>query len=208
MPPQLPKLGDFQRLPFRLQVGAVALGVVLLGLGGYAGLIVPREREVKALKLQLARQEPPPLLSDETVPPITEEERKLWRELEGRLRQRFPDDKNLPAALQAVADLARASRMELVALNLQSPVAAKTPVPSAVPAAAPPPSPLKPPPPLAVSPTVIKLTAFNRYRDLVQFLEGLGSLPVALTVGSMEVKRVEGRLSTEITLVTFRWRSP
>jgi Tfp pilus assembly protein PilO len=63
------------------------------------------------------------------------------------------------------------------------------------------------PPPLGPSPTTIKLTVIHRYRDLVQFLDGLPRLSVLVIVESLEAKRVENVLSTEITLRTIRWGS-
>ena len=197
--PQLPKLPDFQTLGFKVQVAVVAGALALVGVGGYMGLVVPENRVITNLKAQLAREEP----DSNTTPlsPITEEERKLWGQLEARLRERFPADKDLPATLTALAELARSARMELVALNLQTPAVKSTG--AAAGAANPPPVPI--PPPLTLSPTLIKLTAFHRYRDLVQFLDGLDRLPVAVTVESLEVKRVGNRLSTEITFRTLRW---
>lgn len=200
----LPKLPDFQKLPFRLQVGVVAGALALAGVGGYAGLVMPKLREIKTLKTQLLRQEPEPALTQPRFPAITEEERKLWDQLEARLRKRFPEEKDLPGALEAVADLARSARMQLVALNLQTPVAKTPPGPAGASAAPPPPS-FQAPPPLTVSPTTIKVTAVHRYRDLVQFLDGLHRLPVAVAVESIEVKRTGDTLSTEMTLRTLRW---
>ena len=199
----LPRLPDFRRLPFKLQMGVVAGALALTGIGGYAGLVMPKLREINTLKTQLMRQEPEPALSEPRLAPISEEERKLWEQLEARLRKRYPEEKDLPGALEAVADLARSARMQLVALNLQSPVA-KTPSGGGA-SGAPPPPPFQVQPPLSVGPTTIKVTAAHRYRDLVQFLDGLGRLPVAVAVESIEVKRVGETLSTEMTLRTLKW---
>ena len=200
----LPRLPDFQKLPFRVQVAIVAGALVLIGVGGYAGLVTPKNREIKNLKAQLLREEQElavPRQPPKPVPPITEEERKLWAQLEARLRERFPAEKTLPVALEAVADLARESRMELTALNLQTPVVKAGRVSSGAPT----PPAIRVPPPLTLSPTLITLTAVHRYRDLIQFLDGLDRLPVAVAVESLEVKREENRLRTEMTLRTLRW---
>lgn len=202
--PRLPKLPDLQKLPFRVQVAIVAGVLVLVGVGGYAGLVAPKYREIKNLKAQLLREEQELLASrqpPQPVPPITEEEQKLWAQLEARLRERFPAEKALPGALEAVAELARSARMELVALSLQTPVVK----PAGASRSAPSPPPLRVPPPLTLSPTIVKLTALHRYQNLVQFLDGLDRLPVAVAVESLEVKREENRLRTEMTLRTLRW---
>jgi Tfp pilus assembly protein PilO len=201
--PALPRLPDFQKLPFRLQVAVVAGVLALVGVGGYAGLVAPKNREIKTLKAQLLREEQAILVPRQPlppVPPITEEERKLWAQLEARLRERFPSEKSLPGALEAVAELARSVGMELTAINLQTPS-----VKAATGTAAPTPPPIRVPPPLALSPTLIRLGAVHRYRDLIQFLDGLDRLPVAVAVESLEVKREENRLRTEMTLRTLRW---
>lgn len=200
----LPRLPDLRKLPFRLQVAVVAGVLVLVGIGGYAGLVMPKLREIKTLKAELMRQQPDPAGVEPRFPPITEEERKLWAELEARLRKRYPEEKDLPGALEAVAALARSVRMQLVALSLQSP-SAKAPPGGGSPAGTPPAPALQVKPPLSVSPTTIKVTAVHRYRDLVQFLDGLGSLPVAVAVEAIETKRVNDALSTEMTLRTLRW---
>ena len=205
MPP-LPKLPDFQTLEAKIQVAIVAGVLALIGVGGYTGLVAPKNREIKNLKVQLTREEPDSITAPQPFSPITEEERKLWEQLEARLRERFPADKDLPAALRAVAELARSARMELVSLNLQTPAVKSTGGASGAAASgAANPPPLQIPPPLTLSPALIKLTALHRYGDLVQFLDGLDRLPVAVTVESMEVKRVENHLSTEMTLRTLRW---
>ena len=203
--PQLPKLPDFRTLEFKIQVAIVAGALALVGVGGYTGLVTPKNREIKNLKAQLAREDPDSSTAPQSFSPITEAERELWGQLEARLRERFPADKDLPAALRAVAELARSARMELVSLNLHTPTVKSTGAASGAANPPPPQVALQVPPPLTLSPTLIKLTAFHRYRDLVQFLDGLDRLPVAVTVESMEVRRVENQLSTEVTLRTLRW---
>lgn len=203
--PGFPKPADLQKLPFRLQVSVVVAMLALVGLGGYAGLVLPKNREIKTLRTQLAREEPEPIKARATAPPIGEEERKLWGQLEARLRQRFPAEKDLPGAVEAVADLARSAHMELVSLHLQTPPPQKS-TPGAQATAGAPTAPVfQIPPPLSMNPTLIKLSVLHRYRDLVQFLDGLPNLPVAVTIESMDVRRVDNRLSTEMTLRTLRW---
>lgn len=208
--PQLPKLPEFQKLPFMVQVAIAVGALALVGAGGYAGLVAPKNREIKTLRAQLLREDSGPVAlgqSVQPVAPITEEERRLWSQLEARLRQRFPTEKDLPAALEAVADLARLARMELISLQLQTPAVKAGGPPAGTAAAAPSAPSLRVAPPLTPSPTLIKLTAGHRYRDLVQFLEGLDRLPVFVAVESLEVKREENRLSTEMTLRTLRWET-
>lgn len=205
---QLPSLPGFQALPFRVQTAIVAVALVLVAAGGYMGLAAPRAREVKSLKAQLARADAGPPTAAAAYPPIGDEERNLWRQLEGRLRERFPSEKDLPGALKAVAELARSSRMELVSLSLVPPLPPKPgtgssgPSGGAVAAAAPA---VKVPAPLVVTPTAIKFTALHRYGDLVQFLDGLERLPISVFVESLEVTRLENRLRTDITIRTLRW---
>jgi Tfp pilus assembly protein PilO len=201
------KLADLPGLPFRMQVLVVAGALTLLGLGGYVALVMPPQRELRTLKTQLVTPEPQADAAREPVPPITDEERKLWVQLEARLRERFPAEKDLPDALRGVAELARSAGMELVALNLHTPASKAPGAPSGAPSPAVSPVPRSIPPPLSLSPTTIKLTVNHRYRSLVEFLDGLPRLPVLVTVESLEMKRVENGLSTEITLRTLRWGS-
>jgi Tfp pilus assembly protein PilO len=198
------KLANLPGLPFRLQVLVVVAALAGAGIVGYGILVIPQQRQLNTLKTQLARRAPEPVTAGEPIPGITDEERKLWGQLEARLRERFPAEKDLPEALRSVADLARSSGMELVALNLHI-RSAKVPGVPGAPAPSPAASRLSPP--LSPSPTTIKLTVIHRYRDLVQFLDGLPRLSVLVIVESLEAKRVENVLSTEITLRTLRWGS-
>jgi hypothetical protein len=198
--PALPALPSLDRLP--LNVRALIAGglVALAAAGGYLGLLAPKYREVKTLKAQLAR-EVPSREPRASVAPIGEEERKLWRELEERLRGRYPGEPALPKAVGVVAELARASGMELVSLEIQTPQAGLAPRPRT----ALPPPPFQPPAELAVNPSTIKLVARHRYRELVAFVEGLRRVPVYVAVQSLEVKRQDNRLTTEVSFASFRW---
>lgn len=198
---------DFQALPFRAQAAVVAGALALLAVGGYLGLAAPKSREIQRLKTQLTREEADSVSAVPANAPITEEERKLWAQLETRLRERFPEEKDLPMALEAVAGLARASGMEIVTVNLHTHTQPKPGSASGRPnpaGAATAPS-VKVPPPLTLSPTEVRLTVLHRYRDLVHFLQGLDRLPVALMVESLEVKREKDRLRTQIHFRTLQW---
>jgi Tfp pilus assembly protein PilO len=182
-------------------IGAIGL-LVLLGAWGYFALLAPKLAEVKALRVQVARAGGPfPAQPVPSVSPITDEERNLWAELEQHLRGRYPGEPELPRAARALATLARSSGMALLSLELQTPPTG----PPADPAKAPPAPPFRPPPELAVNPATIKLVLQHRYRDLVTFLEGVRRLPVYVTVQSLEVKRMEDRLTTEVSFASFRW---
>lgn len=199
----LPTLGQ---LPVNVRA-LVAVGLVgVLGIGGYLGLLAPKLREVNTLKAQLARETEAarPQQRVPSVAPITEVERKLWAELETRLRGRYPTEPALPKAVGVLADLARSSGMEIVSLEIQTPPTSQTRL-GAEPGKAAPSLPFRPPPEFAVNPSTIKLVARHRYRDLVQLLEGLGRLPVYVAVQSVEVKRVENRLTIEASFASLRW---
>lgn len=201
--PALPALPSMDRLPVNVRALAAVGLVVLLGIGGYFGLLAPKLRQVKTLKAQLVREAgaAQSLPQGSSVAPITEPERKLWEELENRLRGRYPGESALPKAVGAVADLARSSGMELVSLEILTP----QPGPATGSRTPPPPPPFQPPSELAANSSTIKLVAQHRYGDLVEFLEGLSRIPVYVAVQSLEVKRVDNRLTTEVSFASFRW---
>jgi len=191
------------RLPLSVRAVVAAGLIALLGAGGYFGLVAPKLREVNTLKAQLAREmrsggsaQPVPLVS-----PITETERQLWGELEARVRERYPAEPVLPKALGVLADLAGSSGMELVSLEIRRPQTG----PAAEPGKPTAPPRFQPPPELALNPSTVTLVAHHRYRDLVEFLERLRRAPVYVAVHSLEVKRVENRLTSEISFVSLRW---
>lgn len=201
--PGFPALPGMGRLPVNARALVAAGLVALVGAGGYLGLLAPKLREVKTLKTQLARERASVRAAPNvpSVSPITEAERKLWEELENRLRARYPGEPALPKAVGVVADLARASGMDIVSLDIQTPQTRA----ATDPRKAPPPPPFQPPPELALNPSTIKLVAHHRYRDMVEFLDGLRRVPVYVAVQSLEVKRVDNRLTTEISFASFRW---
>ncbi|MBI4241127.1 MAG: hypothetical protein HY613_05370 [Candidatus Rokubacteria bacterium] len=196
----LPNIGQ---LPVNVRALVAVGAVVLVGAGGYLGLVAPKLREVKTLKAQLAKEvqagrSPQPLPS---VPPIADAERALWGELEKRLQGRYPQETALPRAAAVLAELARASGMQLVSLEIRTPPPGDAADPKK--AAAPPP--FQPPSELTVNPSTIRLIVEHRYRDLVEFLDGLRRVPVYVTVQSLEVTRADGQLITEASFASFRW---
>lgn len=194
---------------------AVIAGLVAMAVGGYLGLVMPKVREVDRLKAQVrqervrAGQRPP-----EAAAPITEDERKLWVALEQRLRAHYPTESELPKAMATVAEVARASGMAPLSLEVlgvpgaASPpgTPATPPPPAGAPPAPPGPPVFQPPPPLATNAATIKLMAGDhRYRDLVRFVDGLATAPVYVAVRSLEVKRTDTKLTTEMQVTSFRW---
>lgn len=186
------------RFPLALRALAAVGLVALVGVGGYFVLLAPQLSEVKSLRAQLAQRvdagrvwQPVP-----SVSPITEVERQLWDELEKRLRERYSREPELPKAVSMIGNFARSSGMVLVSLELH----ARDPGPATSP-----PSTAPLPPELVVNPSTIKLVAHHRYRDLVEFLERVHRAPVYLAVQSLEVRRVENRLSTEASFASLRW---
>ncbi len=181
----------------KMQAAIAVASVVLLAVGGYFGLLAPRQREVSLLRAQAARAAPPGSARRvDGVAPIGDVERRLWDELEGRLRARYPAEPELPRAMAAIARIAGSAGMELVNLEIQSPP------PAAPPAARPL---FQPPSELVVNPSVVKLVARHRYRNLVEFLEALAGDPVYVAVQSLDVKRVDDRLTSEMAFVSLRW---
>lgn len=169
----------------------VTLGVVLLLAVAGSWLVAAKARDLRALRAQLAAQmrSGAPLLAAETGP-ITDEERRLWTQLEERLHRRYPGEAELPRAMVAVAEWARASGMELLSLDVQAPPG----VPGA---------PL--PPELALNGPRFKLVVRHRYRDLVRFIDGLPRLSVYVALQSLDVRRTEDWLTTEVAFATLRW---
>ncbi len=188
--------------------------VVLWGAAGCAALGWTL-RDLRALGTELARERALDAGAADpvAVPPVSEEERELWRQLEERLRRRFPAEADLPRAVGTVADWARAAGLELVDLEIQGPgrSAATAPAAPAAPAPGPsgPPAPGRPlpalPPELAPNPSRFTLVARHRYRDLVTFVDGLGRLPVYVALEALEVRRADDRLTSELTFASLRW---
>jgi Tfp pilus assembly protein PilO len=193
-------------LSLRQQGAAVAGGVIVIAVVAYFGLVAPKLREINVLNGQV-RQQKARTTQRPPAPPvaISDAERKLWATLEQRLRERYPSESELPKALASVAQLARGAGMTPLSLEVVAP-----PARAGTPPAAAPPAPSAPvfqlPPELAVNGPTIRLVAgSHRYRDLVRFVDGLGTAPVAVAVRALDVKRTDDQLTTEIMLTSFRW---
>ena len=184
---------------------AVTLGALVLVVATAVLAVLAAEREVGSLRARLA-EEAAAVRSLGGAPgaaAITDTERALWTALEGRLRSRYPSEAEAPRAAGLVADLARSSGMEIVSVEVHVP---PTAAPPAAPSpSAPPPTP-QPAEELDANPASIKLSVQHRYGSLVEFLEGLPGLPVYVTVQSLEVKRLDDQLMTEMSLGLLRWR--
>ena len=109
-----------------------------------------------------------------------------------------PDDQR--ELMVDLAQLARASGMLVVDVQLEGltpgATAEATPAPSlAIPA----------PPTLASNPGVIRLTVRHQYRALIDFLDRLATGNTYVAVQALDVRRVENLLQSDIRLVSFRW---
>jgi len=191
---------------FPLTLGAtVTLGTLVLVVTAAVLALLATEREVASLRARLT-QETAAVRSLGAAPgpsAITDTERALWTELERRLRSRYPSEAEAPRAAGLVADLARSSGIEIVSVEVHTPLTA---APATAPSPSTPPAAPQPAAELDANPASIKLTVQHRYGSLVEFLEGLPGLPVYVTVQSLEVKRLEDRLMTEMSLGLLRWR--
>lgn len=192
-------------LSLRQQWAAAASAIVAIGVVAYFGLVAPKAREIDVLKAQVrqqqarASQRPP-------VPPVTisDEERRLWAVLEQRLRERYPSEQELPKALAAVAELARSAGMTPIGLEIVG--AAAGPRGSTPGAPGPVTGQFSTPPELVANGPTIRLVAgSHRYRDLVRFVDRLGTAPISVAVRALDVKRTDDQLTTEILLTSFRW---
>jgi hypothetical protein len=185
-----------------------ALGVLLLVIvGGYFGLIAPRRSAVARLEAQLAAGPAVPA-SAVSEPPISDEEREAWTLTQAEVRARFasPDDQH--RTVVEVGQLARSTGLRVRELLLDDqgtgPVsAAGAPVPAAATSTASLPFPL--PPQLMPNNGSIRLIARHRYRELIDFLNRLGRGNTYVAVQSLDVRRIDGGLESEIRLVSFRW---
>jgi hypothetical protein len=137
---------------------------------------------------------------NQAPPPVTDVERASWQTVEQRVRERFivPDDQW--QLLVAIAQLARESGLAVQDIQLEG----GAPVPGAT-TVAPTSFALPVPPTLALNPGVIRLTVSHQYRALVAFLDRLATADTYVAVQTMDVRRVEGLLQTDIRLVSFRW---
>ena len=156
-------------------IGSLA-GVLLVAAGGYFGLVWPAGREVGRLKTQLAALSAQAAGAAQAAQPVTDVERASWQIVETQIRERFitPDDQY--ELLVEIAQLARASGMAVLDIQLEGAATAADPAavtPTVTVASGP--FPLALPPGLALNPGVIKLTARHQYRALVDFLDRLAT---------------------------------
>jgi hypothetical protein len=174
--------------------------VVLVAAGASAGL-VRQLAALRALRTSVAREQAAMAASVPAPRPVTADERLVWQELADRLRRRFPAEPEVPDAMRAVAEWARAAGLELLALDV---------APAAPAAAGPAPSapgrrPRATPAELTENGVRFTLVARHRYGDLLRFVDGLERLPVYVAIESLDVRRTDSRLTSEVTFVSLRW---
>lgn len=168
-----------------------AVGIALAtGVGGYVTLIMPKAREIAQLEsqLRLASAALPAATAPAAV--IGDTERQLWRALEARLRARFVAPSDQVRALDEVGRMASDAGLRLMAVTIQNAQVLR---------------PLTTPGSLAVNPGSIRLTARHRYAELVDFLEALRHGQTYLVLESLDVRRVDDHLESEIRLISLRW---
>lgn len=191
------------RSPLSLRAVAALALVLAVMAGGYFGLLAPKLRETQSLRSQLATMRRSPPAPAPAEAPITPAERELWKELEERLRGRYPREADLPRVTAMVASLARSAGVELLTLEIDTSAGQPTVGLAAAAAATPPP--FRPPPELAVNPSTVKVVMKHRYRDLVEFVDRLPEAPVYVAVKSLEIKRIDNHLMTEAVFASLRW---
>ena len=185
-----------------------ALGVLLLVIvGGYFGVIAPRRAAVARLETQL-RAEATAAASPVSEAPISDAERASWQATETQVRARFVSPEDQHRTLVEVGQLARSTGLRVRELLLQdenaAPVNAQpgTLAPAAAPTVA---LPFAVPPQLMPNSGSIRIVARHRYRDLIDFLDRVGHGNAYVAVRSLDVRRIDQYLESEITLVSFRW---
>jgi hypothetical protein len=193
-----------EQLP--LTGGALAAIAIVLAItvGGYLGVVAPRAREVARLQAQLSStltRTP----GAGPVEPVTDAERARWREVDALVRARFvPPDDQLRVVLD-VGRIARAAAVNVTDLRLENAAPGPTGgggpaqdviLPSGVPST------------LAINPGIISLSARHRYSELIDFLDRLARGNRYVAVQSLDVRRVEDHLESEIRLASLRWTAP
>ena len=181
------------RLP--LTKGAfIAIAVLLVtAIGGYSSLVAPKARDIAQLESRLKTLPTPGAPPAASTVSISQTERALWSELEDRLRVRFVAPYDQLRVLGEMTELARATGLDLTALEIQDPQAQGSQRPFTTPGE------------LAVNPGTIKLTARHRYPALVEFLDRVRRGRTYVAVESLDVRRVDDHLESEIRLVSLRW---
>lgn len=186
-----------------LTVGAlVAIAVTfVIAAGGYFGMVAPRRREIARLEAQLS------VALEQTaaaaaVVPITEAERAQWREVDARVRERFVSPEDQLRLVLEVGQVARAAGLTVTDLRLENVGGGTATAPGVaevvtLPSAA--------PPNFSVNSGVLSLSARHAYHNLIDFLDRVikGNRYVALQ--SLDVRRVEDHLESDIRLASLRW---
>jgi hypothetical protein len=169
-----------------------AVGIALAtGVVGYLTLVAPKAHEVAQLEsqLRLGAGAGPAVTAPAVA--IGETERQVWRELEARLRARFVEPSDQLRALDEVGRLASDAGLSLTAVAIQNPQILR---------------PLTTPGSLAVNPGSIRLTARHRYAELAGFLEALRHARTYVVLESLDVRRVDDHLESEIRLISLQWK--
>jgi Tfp pilus assembly protein PilO len=167
-----------------------AVGIALAtGVVGYLTLVAPKAHEVAQLESQLHLGAGPAVTAPAAA--IGETERQLWRELEARLRARFVEPSDQLRALDEVGRLASDAGLSLTSVAIQNPQVLR---------------PLTTPGSLAVNPGSIRLTARHRYAELVDFLEAVRHGRTYVVLESLDVRRVDDHLESEIRLISLQWK--
>ena len=182
-------------------LGALAAMFALL-VGGYAGVVLPRQRAIADLERQLDAVQAMRLVVSST-PPVTETERAMWRQNAAQVRARFvsPDDQR--RVIVDVARLARASRFVVTDVQLQTGNASAGPnAPSAVLTVT---LPFALPEKLAPNPGLIELRAQHGFRDLLDFLDRARRADTYVALHGLETRRVDNHLESDIRLVSLQW---
>lgn len=168
-----------------------ALGLaVATGAGGYVTLVRPKAQAIAQLEGQLTLVSA--ALPRAAVPAtaVGDTERQLWRELESRLHARFVAPSDQVRALDEVGRMASDAGLFLTGVTMEDPQVRRT---------------LRTPGDLAVNPGSIRLTARHRYAELIDFLEALRHGQTYVVLESLDVRRVDDQLASEIRLISLRW---
>lgn len=212
-----------RQLPLTIPALA-AIGVVLvLAVAGYFAVVAPKRREIARLEQQL-KTVTAQAAAVANLTPITEDERARWRTIEKQVRDRFVAPEDQFRVLVESGQLARSLGLTVVDLQLQGAgVAPISAAPPAGPATAVVVSPLTPATPaalevaplmfpmpanLAANPRVVRLVARHAFRDLVAFLDRIGTGNSYLALQALDVRRVGGHLESDIRLASLRWVQP
>ena len=189
----------------QLPLTPAALGslaaVFVVAVGGYFGLVWPAARDVSRLQTQLTALSAQAAGAAQAPAPVTDVERASWQAAEQGVRKRFivPDDQR--GLMVDLAQFARSSGMAVLDLQLEGLKPGAT-----TPAATPTSSFAMPvPPTLAPNPGVIRLSVRHQYRALIDFLDRVATGDTYVAVQSLDVRRVENLLQSEIRIVSFRW---